>query len=157
MVVLATHDGLGDPITVEISAIPVSVHILGLHQALVTIEEALLVGETLGSVLQVDNYKVRIRRGDLVRVCIRQTLTNPVKQVFPLTEFEFSPRVAAMLRFRYNRIVGFRKPCGLLEHGLNCCGSLVAAAVEEVSNPSSNPNPNVPCLLVLHLGFLLKM
>ncbi|KAK9927989.1 hypothetical protein M0R45_025147 [Rubus argutus] len=48
-----------------------------------------------------------------------------------------------MLRFHYNQIVGFCKPCGLLEHRLNSCGSLVAAALEEVANPCSNSNPNL--------------
>lgn len=44
--------------TVELTAIPVWVHILGLHPALVTNEAALLVGETLGSVLQVDKVGI---------------------------------------------------------------------------------------------------
>jgi hypothetical protein len=81
MVVLALYDGLGDPTKMELSAFPVWVHIIGLPSALVTSEVALLVGETLGSVLQVD--KVGIRRGDFVRVRIRHVLTNLVKQAFP--------------------------------------------------------------------------
>lgn len=99
-----------------------------------------MVGETLGSVLQVD--KVGIRRGDSVQVRIDHGLTTPVKQVFPPTEFEFSAGVAAMLRFRYDHFVGFCKICGLLEHRLSGCGGLVPAVVEVVANTSSNPKPN---------------
>ncbi|KAK9950688.1 hypothetical protein M0R45_006163 [Rubus argutus] len=128
-VVLASYGGLGDPTKVELTSFPIWVHIIGFPPALVTAEAALLVGETPGSVLQVD--KVEICRGDLVRVCIHHVLTNPVKQAFPPIEFEFFPGVVALLRFHYDHVIGFCKTCDLLEHEESCCGGVLAATVGE--------------------------
>lgn len=64
-----------------------------------------------------------------------------MKQGFPPTEFEFSPRVVALLRFSYDCVVDFYKTCGLQEHGVSGSGGLLAA-MEGVANRSSNPNPS---------------
>lgn len=102
--------------SIELSALPIWVHIIGLPPTLFTLEAGLLVGETLGSVVQVD--KDGIRLSDLVCVRISHALSNLVKQAFPPTEFEFSHGVVAVLSFRYDCVVGFCKVCGLLEHVL---------------------------------------
>lgn len=51
MVVLASYDGLDDPAKVDLMTFPMWVHIIGLPPALVTSEVVLLVGETLGFVI----------------------------------------------------------------------------------------------------------
>lgn len=142
MVVMAMYDGLGDPRLVALPSIPVWVHISGLPPTLLTPTAIMLVVETLGSVVAVDH--VGLHRGDLVRVRIRHDLQSPVKQAFPPVEFEFSPGVSALLRFKYDRFVGFCKLYGLLEHVVGGCGGVPFEAVAVIVSPQiPNPNPTM--------------
>lgn len=81
MVAMAVYYGFADPSLVVLSSIPKRVHILGLPLALLTPATILLVGETLGSVVNLDC--VGLRCGGLVRVQIRHSLQSLVKQAFP--------------------------------------------------------------------------
>jgi hypothetical protein len=143
MVPMVVYDGLGDPGLVELSSILVWVNILGLPPALLTPVASLLVGETLGSVVNLDI--VGLRRGDLVRVLIWHSLKDPVKQAFPPMEFEFSPGVSALLRFKYDCFVGFCRLYGLLKPTSRVClgPPFEASTVEApVKNLIPSPKPN---------------
>lgn len=141
MVPMVVYDGFGDPSLVELSSIPVWLNILGLPPALLTHVAALLVGETLGSVVNLD--RVGLWHGDLIRVLIRHNFKDPVKPIFPPMEFEFSPRVSTLLHFKYDRFVGFYRLCGLLKHASSVClgAPFEATTVEaSVKNPIFKPN-----------------
>lgn len=107
MLALEVYDGLCDPSSVALPSIPVWVWILGL----LTVAATQLVVETLGSVINLN--MVGIRWGDQVCVRIRHLLSDPVKHAFPLRSLS---SLLGWLLY-YEKVVGFFKVCGLLEHG----------------------------------------
>ncbi|KAK9911936.1 hypothetical protein M0R45_035816 [Rubus argutus] len=68
MVPMVVYNALGDLGLVELSSILVRVNIMGLPLALLSLVVALLVGKTLGSVVNLD--KAGLQHGDLVMVMI---------------------------------------------------------------------------------------
>ncbi|XP_062014453.1 uncharacterized protein LOC133730980 [Rosa rugosa] len=135
---MAEFDGLKDPAQVLTSSFPVWVEIMGLPPALVTEGAVALIGATLGEIVHLD--KAGIRKGTAARVRIRHVLSSPVKQVFPPSTFDFTSAASATVRFRYERLVGFCRVCGMMEHQRSGCGGPPAAL--QVSF-GANPNPSL--------------
>ncbi|KAL6133772.1 hypothetical protein ACLB2K_066006 [Fragaria x ananassa] len=107
-----------------------------------------------------DMDKPGIRREERARVLVRHVIADLVKEAYPLMSFDFgSLRATVNLKFRYERVFGFCKTCGMLKHGSTGCkgppnmsevvlldggsGGAVGSVVEASgSSPTQNPNPN---------------
>lgn len=105
---------LCDPSSVALPSIPVWVWILGLPSALLTVAATqLVVDPRFCNQSQHGWYSLRwssLRSNPSLVVWSCETS-------FPPSKFEFSPGVTVMLTFKYEKVVGFFKVCGLLEHG----------------------------------------
>ncbi|KAL6194332.1 hypothetical protein ACLB2K_035416 [Fragaria x ananassa] len=132
---LSKYDGLSKVTTVLISSMPMWVEILGLPPRLFTEEAAGKVGDLLGQVLFMD--KIGLRRGIRANVRLIHDISDPVREAFPPMPFEFDLgdwKATVMLSFKYERLVGFCRVCGLLEHLSQGCGSPPdATKVQQVS------------------------
>ena len=146
---VAAFDGLCDPAKVPILSFPVDIEILGLPPALLTKEAVLLIGSTLGEVIEYD--ELGIRRGTRAKVRVHHKLCDPIRQAFPPAVYEFgSKRIPVTLSFKYERTYGFCRTCGLLEHLSGECGGPPDFSEVQVigggqSGPS-HPNPNLSML-----------
>lgn len=107
-----------------------------------------------------DMDKPGIRREERARVLVRHVIADLVKEAYPLMSFDVgSLRATVNLKFRYERVFGFCKTCGMLKHGSTGCkgppnmsgvvlldggsGGAVGSVVEASgSSPTQNPNPN---------------
>ncbi|KAL6225448.1 hypothetical protein ACLB2K_004298 [Fragaria x ananassa] len=93
------------------------VEIFGLPPRLFIEEAAGKVRDLLGQVLFPD--KIGLRRGTLAKVRLIHDVSDLVREVFPPMPFEFDLgdlKATLMLLFKYERVLGFCRVCGLLEH-----------------------------------------
>ncbi|KAL6206534.1 hypothetical protein ACLB2K_023782 [Fragaria x ananassa] len=163
--VLAEYDGRSDAAAVPIVSIPVWVEFFGLPPNLMTKNALYMVGSTLGRIITHDNP--RLLNGSRAKVRIDHQIYDPMKQAFPPMRFEFGKGVdltVTMLTFKYERMCGFCKACGLLEHKASGCQgppNMLEAAGVPRTGIRANPNPN-PCNsssivnLFLASGFVLS-
>ncbi|KAL6182914.1 hypothetical protein ACLB2K_044326 [Fragaria x ananassa] len=122
MFTLANYNGRMAADAVPITTILVWVEIFGLPPDLKTKEALFMVGATRGTIIQTDlpNLKCDAR----ARIRIEHRLDSPVKQAYPLMVFEFgvgNDLTSAWLTFKYERMCGFCRIYGLLEHPTSGC------------------------------------
>ncbi|KAL6194063.1 hypothetical protein ACLB2K_035147 [Fragaria x ananassa] len=121
--ILSEYDGLSEVTTVPILSMPVWVKIFGLSPQLFTEGAAGKVEDLIGQVLFPN--KIGLRRGIRTKVWLIHDISDPVREAFPPMPFEFvlgDRKTMVMLSFKYERVVGFCRVCGLLEHRSPGCG-----------------------------------
>ncbi|XP_062009301.1 uncharacterized protein LOC133725908 [Rosa rugosa] len=127
---LEAYDDCCEVEAVPIPVIPVWVEVFGLPPILMTTEDVSMIDASLGQVLQLD--KANIHCGLKARVRISHLTTTPVKQACPPMLFEFGTGkdvISARVTSRYEKMVGFCRVCGLLEHrASDCTGQPVIGA-----------------------------
>ncbi|CAL9231816.1 unnamed protein product [Arabidopsis halleri] len=76
------------------------------------------IGRALGQVMDVDFDADAVARVDFARVLLHWDITHPLRFQ---RNFQFSPSVNTLLRFRYERLRGFCEACGMLTHDSEAC------------------------------------
>ncbi|KAL6191703.1 hypothetical protein ACLB2K_038093 [Fragaria x ananassa] len=79
--VVSPYDGLCAASHVSILTFLVYIEILGLYPAIITKDDAVMVGAMLGVVE--DYYKIDIKRSEKARVLVRHLISDHVKQAYP--------------------------------------------------------------------------
>ncbi|KAL6140950.1 hypothetical protein ACLB2K_059242 [Fragaria x ananassa] len=142
MCALANYNGRTTADVVPITTIAVWVEIFSFPPDLKTKEALFMVGATLGTIIQHNLPNLKI--GAMPRIWIEHRLNSLVKQTYPPMVFEFEEGnvlTSAWLTFKYGRMCGFCRICGLLEYlASGCHGSLDMSAAVRIGAPSGNPN-----------------
>ncbi|KAL6194616.1 hypothetical protein ACLB2K_035697 [Fragaria x ananassa] len=122
---LAEYDGRYDALAILIVSVPVWVKVFGLSPDLLTKKALYMVGSTLRQIITHDNHRL---------------LNGSRARAFPPMRFEFgkgADLIVTMLTFKYKRMCGFCRACGLLEHKADGCqGPPNMSALRVLSCPS---------------------
>ena len=95
------------------------------------------IGRSLGQVLEVDFDVEAVARMDFFRVHIHWDITHPFRFQ---RNFQFSDGVNTLLRFRYERLLGFCEVCRMLTHESGAC-LIQNGGEEENDNDEDDDQP----------------
>ncbi|XP_004308583.1 PREDICTED: uncharacterized protein LOC101297012 [Fragaria vesca subsp. vesca] len=146
MIIINNYDGFSDIRQVPLNFVRVWVEILGLRVALTTAATTRLVGETIGSVLQVDQHGIN---REIVRVRLTLMLDEPVRLT---RRIRVSPTDVLEVQFRYERLWHWCRVCSMLNHGGLPCpreqeAEAPAVIPSLVATPSMVFRANIPSTL----------
>ncbi|XP_009140527.1 uncharacterized protein At4g02000-like [Brassica rapa] len=122
----------------DLNYIPLWVQIRGIPLEYLTEQVIHNIGDRMGEVMTVDFNPSVNAAVEFVRIRLNWNVGNPLKFQ---RNFQFSPGVNTLLKFRYERLRGFCDQCGMITHDSGECPPAAVVDQMDANNEEEDP-PN---------------